>query len=84
VKGQPGPNNKQLFGGFFRQKRVFVTGHTGFKGSWLTAWLLELGAEVAGYALPAKGRLFSQLGLADKIQHEEANIRNLDNISFPA
>ena len=36
----------------FRGKRVFVTGHTGFKGTWLTFLLKELGAEVMGYALP--------------------------------
>ncbi len=35
---------------FWRGKRVLVTGHTGFKGSWLTLWLNSLGAEVTGYA----------------------------------
>ena len=39
---------------FWRGKRVFLTGHTGFKGAWLLFWLLELGAEVWGYALEAK------------------------------
>lgn len=38
---------------FWRGKRVFVTGHTGFKGGWLTLWLANMGAEVHGYALPA-------------------------------
>jgi CDP-glucose 4,6-dehydratase len=37
---------------FWRNKKVFVTGHTGFKGSWLTVWLCSLGARVTGYALP--------------------------------
>ena len=37
---------------FWHGRRVLVTGHTGFKGSWLSAWLQRLGAEVMGYALP--------------------------------
>jgi CDP-glucose 4,6-dehydratase len=40
-----------LFNGIYRNRRVLVTGHTGFKGSWLCAWLQELGAQVSGYAL---------------------------------
>lgn len=50
---------------FWRDRRVLLTGHTGFKGSWLTLWLLSLGAEVWGYALaPPPGRsLFIDLGL---------------------
>ena len=39
-----------MFGNFYQNKKVFVTGHTGFKGSWLSAWLLKLGATVTGYA----------------------------------
>jgi CDP-glucose 4,6-dehydratase len=46
-----------LFGGAYRGRRVLVTGHTGFKGSWLTLWLQQLGARVCGLALPAEGRL---------------------------
>ncbi|MGD0229663.1 MAG: CDP-glucose 4,6-dehydratase [Syntrophorhabdales bacterium] len=41
-----------LFQGIYDGKRVLVTGHTGFKGSWLCAWLIRLGAEVRGYSLP--------------------------------
>lgn len=40
-----------LFNNFYKGKRVLVTGHTGFKGSWLSIWLHELGAEVVGIAL---------------------------------
>jgi len=49
---------------FFQGKKVFITGHTGFKGSWLCLWLLKLGAEVHGYALepPTEPSLFNLLG----------------------
>ena len=39
---------------FWKHKKVFVTGHTGFKGSWLTLWLKKLGADVSGYSLKPK------------------------------
>ena len=57
-------------------KRVFVTGHTGFKGSWLCEWLLELGAEVTGYSLPSptSPALFDQLGLVSRLHHLEGDI----------
>ncbi|MFZ0615805.1 MAG: CDP-glucose 4,6-dehydratase [Chthoniobacterales bacterium] len=62
----------------FSGKRVFVTGHTGFKGSWLSEWLLGMGAIVHGYALSpdTKPSLFEQLGLADRLEHEVADIRD--------
>jgi CDP-glucose 4,6-dehydratase len=41
-----------MFGGAYYRKRVLITGHTGFKGSWLALWLREMGAEVVGVALP--------------------------------
>lgn len=44
---------RDLFGGAYAGRRVLVTGHTGFKGSWLCLWLSEMGATVAGYSLPA-------------------------------
>jgi len=47
----------KLFGGAYRGRRVLVTGHTGFKGSWLALWLQQLGASVCGLSLPAEGRL---------------------------
>jgi len=62
----------------FEGKRVWVSGHTGFKGSWLSEWLLELGAIVHGYALApdTNPALFEQLGLATRLEHEVADIRD--------
>lgn len=62
----------------YRGKRIFITGHTGFKGAWLAEWLLQLGAEVHGYAL-APGKkpvLFEQLDLASRLHHQAGDIRN--------
>ena len=64
----------------YKGKRVFVTGHTGFKGSWLCEMLLATGAEVYGFALkpPTKPALFSQLKLAKRVKsHEIGDVRNL-------
>ena len=63
----------------YRGKSVFVTGHTGFKGSWLCEWLLSLGAQVHGFALepPTEPALFDQLGLAKRItSHAIGDIRD--------
>ena len=50
-------DERTLFGGAYAGRRVLVTGHTGFKGSWLALWLRRLGADVCGLALPADGEL---------------------------
>ncbi|MDI9571044.1 MAG: GDP-mannose 4,6-dehydratase [Pseudomonadota bacterium] len=67
----------------YKNRRVLVTGHTGFKGSWLAIWLKELGAEVIGYALapPSEPSIFAATGLADKIVHEHGDVRDLDRLS---
>ena len=67
------------FADIYRGKRVFVTGHTGFKGSWLCEWLLLLGAEVYGYALkpPTSPSLFNQMRLSKRIaSHVIGDIRD--------
>jgi len=62
----------------YRGKRVLVTGHTGFKGAWLTLWLCALGAEVQGYSLPppTEPSLFDDLGLAARIRHTIGDVRD--------
>lgn len=65
--------------GFWRGKRVFLTGHTGFKGGWLALWLTDMGAEVHGYALapPTDPNLFTATNLTDHLAHSTiANIRD--------
>lgn len=63
----------------YRGKRVLVTGHTGFKGSWLTEWLVALGAKVTGFALPpdTQPSLFEQLRLSTQIDHRLGDVRDL-------
>ncbi len=67
---------------FWKNKRVLVTGHTGFKGSWLSFWLAKLGAEVTGYSLPPvlKDNLFNSLNLKDLCHHYEGNILDFDKL----
>lgn len=67
-----------LFSSVYKNKKVWLSGHTGFKGAWLAEWLLKLGAEVHGYSLePATTpALFHQLGLASRLHHQIGDIRN--------
>ena len=63
---------------FFKGKKVFITGHTGFKGSWLAVWLAQMGAKVTGFALPPKTERdhFVALDLARRIDHIEGDLRD--------
>ncbi len=67
---------------FWKGKRVLVTGHTGFKGSWLSLWLQQAEAEVVGYALapPTDPSLFEVARVAEGMTSIEADLRDLDRV----
>jgi CDP-glucose 4,6-dehydratase len=73
---------KKLFNQVYQGKKVLVTGHTGFKGSWLTLWLKLIGAEVVGYSLPppTKPSLFEILNLEKEIIHVIGDVRDEDKL----
>jgi CDP-glucose 4,6-dehydratase len=64
---------------FWKAKRVFLTGHTGFKGAWLSLWLRRLGATVCGYALepPTEPNLFTLAGVAGDVESHIGDVRDL-------
>lgn len=68
---------------FWQGKRVFLTGHTGFKGAWLSLWLSHLGAEVTGYALapPTSPSLYDLTCIDQKIRSHTADIRDLNALT---
>jgi CDP-glucose 4,6-dehydratase len=70
------------FADTYRGKRVLLTGHTGFKGAWLAEWLLSLGAEVTGLALPppTEPAIFDQLALTHRLHHRIGDIRDLATV----
>jgi CDP-glucose 4,6-dehydratase len=63
---------------FWSGKKVFVTGHTGFKGAWLSSWLLHLGCQVHGFSLAPNTHpsLFEQLALETHLHHQLGDIRD--------
>ena len=67
---------------FWYKKRVFLTGHTGFKGSWLSAWLNSLGAHVGGYALQpiSMPNMFELCGLDDSVTSKIGDVRDFSNL----
>lgn len=70
------------FRDFYRGKTVLVTGHTGFKGSWLAIWLRELGAEVVGVALdpPTEPNHFGAARLAARMTHVHCDVRDIERV----
>lgn len=77
------PDLTTPFGGAFAGRRVLLTGHTGFKGSWLALWLTALGADVMGWALEPKTQRdhFVLAGLDRHIEHVVGDIRDLDALA---
>lgn len=72
------------FNNYYHKKRVLVTGHTGFKGSWLSLWLSRLGAKVAGYSayLPSDPCNFDAIGLKELVDHYEGDVREFEQLKY--
>lgn len=70
------------FGNIYQGKRILVTGHTGFKGSWLSTWLTCLGADIIGYSLylPSNPCNFEACRLRDRITHIEGDVRDMERL----
>jgi len=75
------PANSEFYD-VYKSRKVLVTGNTGFKGSWLTLWLKELGAEVFGYSLapPTNPSLFELLNLEKEINHETGDVCDIERL----
>lgn len=71
------------FNSVYKSKKVLVTGNTGFKGSWLSTWLLMMGAEVYGYSneIPTSPSMFETLELDKKVHHHFGDIRNREEMN---
>jgi CDP-glucose 4,6-dehydratase len=71
------------FKDYFQDKKVFITGHTGFKGTWLTKYLLNFDADIIGFSdkIPTTPSMFEILGLESYITHIKGDVRNFDKLS---
>ena len=71
-----------MFKNSYKGKTVLITGHTGFKGTWLIIWLLKLGAKVVGVSkdIPSKPSMFETLNLKEKITDYRFNIQDLEKL----
>jgi CDP-glucose 4,6-dehydratase len=71
-----------MFKGIFKDKKIFVTGHTGFQGTWLSLWLKSLGAEVIGYSLepPTNPSLFEITHIENQITHIIGDVRDQQHL----
>ncbi len=70
------------FADYYQNKKVLITGNTGFKGAWLTAWLLKMGAQVSGFSIdvPTDPSMFEACEFEKKIQHKFGDINKLEEI----
>ena len=71
-----------MFGDIYSNKKVLITGNTGFKGGWLSVWLLKLGAKVYGLSkdIPTEPSMFKELKLKNEINHYESDVRDFDSV----
>lgn len=71
-----------MLANIYKNRKVFITGHTGFKGAWLSCWLLALGAEVTGFSLniPTKPSAFAALNLANRMRDLRGDICDYSNL----
>ena len=71
-----------MFNNNFKDKKILITGNTGFKGSWLSIWLIQLGAKVYGISndIPTKPSMFEKLKLKEKISHFNVDVRNYSDV----
>lgn len=76
-------NMVSMFNSVYKNKKVLITGHTGFKGSWLAEWLISLGAEVFGYSkdIPSTPSNFEVCQTEKRIKHELGDVRDLMHFS---
>jgi CDP-glucose 4,6-dehydratase len=72
-----------MFNSIYKDKKVLVTGHTGFKGTWLTTWLLKLGANVVGISkdIPTTPSMFEELKVESRIKDYQEDIRDLEKMT---
>src|SRR5690606_29530493 len=78
--GSTGTDAMTIDAAFWKGKRVLLTGHTGFKGSWLSLWLQSIGAQVHGYALkaPTQPSLFEEAQVCEGMTSTIADVRDRD------
>lgn len=72
-----------MFKDIYKNKKILITGNTGFKGSWLTTWLLQMGAEVIGYSIdiPTQPSMYEVLNLKNNIKHIFGDVCDLEKLS---